>query len=164
MTQAHKATCAHLCSAHVCLHTSACIAITASATHARAHTHSTWRNTHTKSSRGKLFSCCSSPSCPPPPPPLFCLPTSTHRPKSWAGRHLPPLVSWEALCLVTGVWLSSPSCPPPSATFLQSCLSCPVSPLLVTLLTLKWKLSFFPAFVSGGSSWGTPKNLGRGID
>lgn len=67
---------------------------------------------------------------------------------------------------MTGVWLSSPSCPPSPLCYFPAILSVfSVSPLLVTLLTLKWKLSFFPTFVSGGSSWGTPRtDLGRGID
>lgn len=52
--------------------------------------------------------------------------------------------------MVTGVCALFPILPslPPLLLSCNPVCLLGVSPLLVTLLTLKWKLSFFPAFVS----------------
>lgn len=68
---------------------------------------------------------------------------------------------------MTGVCALFPTLPsrPPLLLSCNPVCLLGVSPLLVTLLTLKWKLSFFPAFVSRGSSWGTPRtDVDRGTD
>ena len=81
-----QATGTHSCSAHTCLHTSACTAITqVHHTHTHTHTHRArggGTSTHKELSRKIVLPPAAAP--PPPPPPLFCPPTPTHRPKSWA--------------------------------------------------------------------------------
>lgn len=147
MTQATRT---HLCSAHVCLHTLACTAITASAAHTRAQTHthvythmrarthtqSTWRITHTKSSLGKLFSCCcSSPSCPPPTSPSV-LSAHLHPQTKELGRTVPP-TPCQLGGTLPGDWsvrsLPHPALPPPLLLSCNPVCLLGVSPLLVTL-------------------------------